>query len=113
MRLPTAICLFMVTSVFFSCTPAARISFSPKVPYVITAQDLSKKPLPFQPLSADEEKQEWGKEWLIGTYFAKKLDLYRAITSYERGRCLLSRQGPSERVVEFDYAILLCYFLES
>jgi tetratricopeptide (TPR) repeat protein len=67
-------------------------------------------PSAFNPLSPQEQSQEWGKELLIGDAFAREMDLYRAITAYKRALILLPCHE-IERGLQITYDIILCYYL--
>lgn len=85
-------------------------TIDPEVHYTVQDQYLKQLDSPFPPLTAEERKTGWGKEYLIGTEFAKKLDLYRAITALKRSQILLPPQH-RERREEIDYQIALSYYL--
>lgn len=80
----------------------------PKISFCVQDRFIKSLPSPFSPLSDEEKKTDWGKEYLIGTSFAKSLDLYQAITAFKRADILLDEQ---ERRWEVQYEILLCYYL--
>ncbi len=82
----------------------------PQLGCSIEQRYLERLPAPFKPLTLDERKEEWGKEYLIGVAFAKELDLYRAITAFKRSQILVSTED-FERQRELTYNILLCYYL--
>ncbi len=82
----------------------ARLSYECKV------QELKNFSHTFAPLTPAEKNSDWGKEYLIGQTFAKKLDLYRAISTFERADILISA-NKEERKEEIQYFILLCYYL--
>lgn len=82
----------------------------PQLSCSVEARYLQRLPAPFSPLTLDERKEEWGKEYLIGVAFAKELDLYRAITAFKRAQILVSTEN-FERQREITYNILLCYYL--
>lgn len=65
---------------------------------------------PFAPLTPDEQRCDWGKEYSIALWFANDFDLYRAITSFKRALCLLPPHA-NERRSEIEYSIALAYFL--
>ena len=82
----------------------------PKVDYYLQDRYLQNLPSPFAPLTEEEQKEEWGKEYRIAMSFAHELDLYQAITAFKRSSYLIS---PSEkaRKKEISYEILLCYYV--
>lgn len=65
---------------------------------------------PFQVLSPQEFKEEWGKEMHIGMEFAKELDLYRAITAFKRSLFLLP-YDKTDRRHQVQFYIFECYYL--
>lgn len=82
----------------------------PQVNYFVQDKYIMSLPSSFPPLDAYEIKQEWGKEYLIGEAFARKLDLYRSVTAFKRSLILMP-QALSERQQEVEYYIILCYYL--
>ena len=64
----------------------------PQLACSVEQKYLERLPAPFKPLTLDERKDEWGKEYLIGVAFAKELDLYRAITAFKRAQILVSTE---------------------
>lgn len=71
-------------------------------------EDFSRSPFP--PLSEEERKEDWGKEYFIALTFAEDFDLYRAITGFKRALCLVPHQL-KERKGEILYSIALAYYL--
>ncbi len=65
---------------------------------------------PFPPLTAEEQREDWGKEYKIALSFAADFDLYRAITAFKRALVLLPNQN-KERREEIEYTIALSYYL--
>lgn len=84
-------------------------AMAPKLSYSIHDKALANLPSAFPSLSDEEKRAPWGVEYQIGKGFAKKLDLYRAITAFERAK-LLAPPNHS-RISEIDYQILLSYYL--
>ncbi|WP_075883039.1 hypothetical protein [Candidatus Protochlamydia sp. W-9] len=82
----------------------------PIIVYTPPSHQLTDLPSPFQRLSPEEEKSEWGKELIIGEVFAKEWDLYRAITAYKRALILIPEELV-ERKLQLHYDLLLCYYL--
>ncbi len=82
----------------------------PQISFVVQDRYLKSLPPPFPPLTDEEKKSDWGKEYLIGVSFAKSLDLYQAITAFKRADILLP-QTENTRKMEAQYEILLCYYL--
>lgn len=81
----------------------------PKVSFQLKEVHLQKLDSAFTPLKEEEKKTDWGKEYIIAKAFAEDLDLYRAVSTFKRAQILAPKQ--SERSLEIDYDILLCYFL--
>ena len=80
----------------------------PKLSSAVQDKYFKALPSPFTPLSPHEASQDWGREERIGLGFARELDLYQALTSFKRASFLLP---PSDRLLQLDYNILLCYYL--
>jgi hypothetical protein len=85
-------------------------NIEPKIDYAIQDRYLQNLPSPFPPLTDREKAQPWGQEAQIGFAFAHELDLYQAITAFKRAQILLPPQEKT-RKQEFDYEILLCYYM--
>lgn len=72
-------------------------------------------PQAFTPLNQSELETNWATEYRMGLFFAKKLDLYRAVTAFQRAEFLLSEEPNPvlcmERKHEVEYYTLLCYSL--
>ena len=81
----------------------------PHVNYALQDKYLKQLPAPFASLNPIEKEQAWGKEYLIGISFARKLDLYQAITAFKRAE-ILADNASLERQHEMQYEILLCYY---
>ncbi len=64
----------------------------------------------FNALSAEEKSTPWGIEYQIGLGFAKKLDLYQAMTSFKRADILIG-DASFQRKAELQYQIINCYYL--
>ncbi|MBN2479998.1 MAG: tetratricopeptide repeat protein [Parachlamydiales bacterium] len=103
--------LILILSLFslFSCCRVEdklepKLSFSAKEDLINSLKD------PFMPLSEEEKKQDWAKEFIIAKSFAKELDLYRAITNYKRAEILLGEDNVY-RKQQLEYSTLLCYYL--
>lgn len=102
--------LTIVTSalLFTSCNYVPK-KMTPELSYAVSDRHLKNLPSPFSPLTEEEKQTPWGIEYQIGKGFAKKLDLYRAITAFERSEILAPENHP--RKLETDYQILLSYYL--
>lgn len=82
----------------------------PQMSYHLEQSYLDELKPAFAPITSFEKEQEWGKEYAIAVAFAKKLDLYRAVSTFKRAQILIPQPMETRRL-EIDYNILLCYFL--
>lgn len=82
----------------------------PQVNYTVQDRYLKQLPTIFPPLSEQEKREEWGREYLIAKKFSQELDLYRAITTFKRSEFLLPEEN-QKRMEEIQYQILLSYYL--
>ncbi len=105
-RIPLFLCLF------FSISACYKVpnKIEPKLSYNCKAQELKNFSHTFPPLTPSEKKSDWGTEYTIALTFAKKLDLYRAISTFERADILVPAEN-AERKEAIEYYILLCYYL--
>lgn len=92
-----------------SCTRVPN-QIEPQVDYTIQDRYILQLPNPFPPLSPEEKKEDWIKEYQIGMGFARELDLYQAITAFKRASFLLDPME-RKRKAEMHYEILLCYYI--
>ncbi len=92
-----------------SCSRVCH-DIEPQISYSVQDTYLKELPSPFPPLGLTEKETEWGREYRIGTGFAKSLDLYRAITAFRRAE-ILAPENEMGRKLEIQYEILLCYYL--
>lgn len=101
-------------AIFLIAIPSAcyRVSdqIEPKVDYYLQDRYLQNLPSPFNPLTEEEQKEAWGKEYKIAMSFAHDLDLYQAITAFKRSSYLISPLEKT-RKKEISYEILLCYYV--
>lgn len=102
--------LFFTLFLFTSCCHEKSNVLQPCIVYTPPEKFLQKMKSPFPPLNEEERQSTWGTEVIVGDNFARKLDLYRAITCYKRGEVLLPPNN-IERLREIQYKILCCYFL--
>lgn len=105
--------LFFLTLLFFTaCAPsqAVKTAMKPKLDYSVQDKYLKHLSPVFHPLTNEELKEAWGKEYQIGLAFAKKLDLYQAITSFKRADILIPETAKA-RKAELQYQIINCYYL--
>ena len=81
----------------------------PRVSYQIQDRHFGQLTSAFPPLSSEEKQSDWGREYIIARTFASQLDLYRAVSTFKRAEILAPPD--SERKLEIQYDILLCFFL--
>lgn len=81
----------------------------PQLNFAVQDRYLKSLPSPFPPLTEEEAAQDWGREDRIGLGFAHELDLYQAITSFKRSSFLIP-PTLTDRRLQLDYDILLCYY---
>ena len=97
-----------------SCTSVSD-EINPNVHYSVHEKMVQALPSAFDPLSPKELETSWATEYRMGVHFAKRLDLYRAITSFQRAEFLLSEEPnpilTMQRKHEVEYYTLLCYAL--
>jgi tetratricopeptide (TPR) repeat protein len=82
----------------------------PQISYMVQDKYIRSLHANFPSLDAHELAQEWGKEYYIGIAFAKKLDLYRAVTAFKRSEILIP-DHLYHRKQEVEYFIILSYYL--
>jgi hypothetical protein len=103
---------FFCLALLLFLTSCYRVSnkLEPNICYSISEKNLKEMPSPFSPLSSEERKEDWGKEYTIALAYAKKLDLYPALQTFKRAEILLPKEEECRRQ-EIEYYIVLCYFL--
>lgn len=101
--------LFVFLAVVCSCQRVPD-KIEPTMSYAVQDRYLLSLPSPFILLSEEEKAQDWGKEMQIGFGFAHQLDLYQAITAFKRAEFLIP-PSETERFLELQYEILLCYYI--
>lgn len=94
---------------FFSSLFSGEI-LSPVLGYNVHDQYLKQLHSIFPKLEKEELESDWGKEYQIGLYFAKELDLYQAITAFKRARILIP-DSELQRRRELDYGVINAYYL--
>jgi hypothetical protein len=105
--LPVGIlCLFLA---LVSCCKV-QDTLSPQICCTLQEKQLESLPSPFPPLSVEEKRQSWGKEYAIALAFAKECDLYRALSTFKRAEILIPPRF-AKRKLEIQYFILFCYYL--
>lgn len=82
----------------------------PRVSAPLQEQYLKDLSSAFNPLTPEERATEWGKEMYIARCFADELDLYRAISTYNRAEFLLPL-SEQPRYTQIEYDTIFCYFL--
>lgn len=102
-------CYLLLLCSVCSCSPNTFI-LEPTITYFPQERHIKKLPSCFPPLTKEDQESDWGKELLIGNYFAKEMDLYRAITSYKRALFLIPHYK-NERQLQLNYYIMLSYYL--
>ena len=97
---------------FLFCVGCFHIpdKIEPQINYTIQERHMKSLSSAFLSLSDDEKQTYWGQEFTIGVYFARELDLYRALSSFKRAEILMPPSS-TERQLELQYYIVLCYYL--
>ncbi|MCH9621310.1 MAG: hypothetical protein S4CHLAM20_07290 [Chlamydiia bacterium] len=85
-------------------------SLKPQLGYHVHDQYLQTLHSIFPSLDNEEIVTDWGKEYSIGLFFAKELDLYQAITAFKRAAILIPEEKIKRRR-EIDYQIINAYYL--
>ena len=98
-------CFFLLSSCY-----RASNKIDPRIDYTLSESFIKEMKNPFPPLTLHERNEDWGKEYLIGLAFAKKLDLYQALSNFKRAEILIPLDHET-RKKEIEYFIVLCYFL--
>jgi len=80
----------------------------PQIHYIPQPRQLQSSS--FEPLSKEELREEWAKEFHIGLSFGHEMDLYRAITAFKRAEFLLPAKR-SDRRLQIEYCIFESYYL--
>jgi tetratricopeptide (TPR) repeat protein len=97
---------------FMTATACYRVpnKLEPQISYLVQDKYICALESSFPTLTKQEREQEWGKEYFIGIAFAKKLDLYRAVTAFKRAEILIP-DHLYHRKQEVEYYELLSYYL--
>lgn len=103
-------CLLLLSLLLLSSCYRVPDKIEPQVNYNVQDRYLKQLPAPFPPLTSQEKREDWGREYLLGQHFAQDLDFYRAITTYKRAEYLIPLHE-SERKLELQYQMILCYYL--
>ena len=102
--------ILLVFSLFISGCYRVPSKINPKIITPVSESFIKSLKTPFQPLSAEEKTEDWGREYTIALAFAKKMDLFQAICNFKRAEILIS-QEQELRKQEIEYYIILCYYL--
>lgn len=100
----------VLSSLIISSCYRVPNKINPKIATPVSETFIKTLSNPFQPLSVEEKKQDWGKEYTIGLAFAKKMDLYQAIFNLKRAEILIPNEEEL-RKQEIQYYIILSYYL--
>ncbi|OGN61294.1 MAG: hypothetical protein A3F40_01835 [Chlamydiae bacterium RIFCSPHIGHO2_12_FULL_27_8] len=100
--------LYIIILLFSSCY-RVEDKLEPNISYNLDEKFFQSLQNPSTPLTDEEKKEDFAKEFIIAKRFAKEMDLYRAITNFKRAEILADSQNC--RFLEIQYNILLCYFL--
>lgn len=100
----------VIISLITSCNRVSNEKLEPQICYNVQDTYVKNLSSPFPSLSREELATNWGREYEIGTAFAKELDLYRAITAFRRSAILLGTKN-MQRLQEAEYNIILSYYL--
>ena len=114
MKTPNNFSLTFLLLIFIasSCAPsqAVKSQINPKIDFAVQDKYLKQLSPLSNPLDSYELDSAWGKEYQIGLAFAKRLDLYQAITSFKRADILIP-ESLIKRKAEIQYQIINCYYL--
>ena len=92
------------------CGISTKTPLNPHLSYSVQDKYLQNLHSIFHPLTHEETTTRWGQEYELGLAFAKKLDLYRAITCFKRADILIHPLN-QERKCEIEYQIINAYYL--
>lgn len=104
-----AIVLLCILLFLFGCAPNSS-QLEPRIFYTPPPRFLQALPSPFEKLTKEELRQEWGREFYVGLHFANEMDLYRAITAFKTALIFIP-SNKAERRLQIDYCIFECYYL--
>ncbi len=105
----TRITLFLLTLFTIGCYRVPD-KIEPKINHQLEESYINKLKPAFSPIDPADREKGWAKEYIIAIRFAKEMDLYRAVSTFKRAEFLLT-EDDSDRALEIQYNILLCYFL--
>lgn len=105
----------LISLLFLLSCHTVSDTIDPNIQYSVHEKMVQQLSSPFEPLSTQELEKSWATEYRMGVHFAKKLDLYRAVTAFNRAEFLLSEETnpvlSMQRKHEVEYYTLLCYAL--
>ena len=61
----------------------------PRISYPVQDHYFANLTSAFSPLSPEDQRSDWGKEYTIARAFAEDLDLYRSVSTFKRAEILL------------------------
>jgi hypothetical protein len=103
---------WLLLGILLSCTACQPncCKIEPCLSYTPQARQIQCLPSPFEKLTREEIRHEWGKELYVALVFANEMDLYRAITCLKRALIFLP-PSKRERKLQIQYNIVQCYYL--
>jgi hypothetical protein len=99
-----------ISIILFLCAPLCAERIKPLLDFAVQDKYLQNLRPIFTSLTSEEKNTPWGIEYQIGIGFAKKLDLYQAMTSFKRADILIG-DTQFQRKAEIQYQIINCYYL--
>lgn len=91
------------------CYPATECVIAPSIDLIPQQRNVDCLSSAFESLTPQELDEDWGRELLIASSFAKEFDLYRAITGFKRAQILIPKDHP--RLQQIEYSIIESYYL--
>jgi tetratricopeptide (TPR) repeat protein len=101
--------IFLLLILSISCYRVPD-KIEPKINHKLEENYINKLKPAFAPIDPQDREKNWAKEYMIATRFAKDMELYRAVSTFKRAEFLLPEED-SEKILDIQYNILLCYFL--
>jgi hypothetical protein len=108
--LEKALLFVFLSLICTSCCLKESCDIEPDIQFCTPPSVIENLPSAFPDLTAEELKEDWGKELLIANKFSRENDLYRAITGYKRALILLPLNH-IQRQQQIEYDIILSYYL--
>ena len=99
----------IVIAILCGCQPVVT-QIEPTITYIPPKQWVERTPSAFPPLTLEEKRQEWSKEWFLGIKFAENVDFYRAITCFKQAQFLLNPKNQSRRE-QLSFCVIESYYL--